>query len=156
MGVVLLPGNPHAAMPRRGRRSVGPGGGFSPPRFQRHPTRPRSSPPERTLPLPQHKREAAGNDPWPPLWLKSAKADFGDFYRDETSSCSMQVIFGDFGIARDLPAFKSTAVEFTPNKAGEFTWTCGMSMLCDELVVEQLEQLRVLYSERIRDGACVC
>ena len=59
-----------------------------------------------------------------------------DFYRDETSSCSEQVVFGDFGIARDLPAFKSTAVEFTPNKAGEFTWTCGMNMLRGKLVVE--------------------
>ena len=27
-----------------------------------------------------------------------------DFYRDETDSCSEQVIFGDFGIARNLPA----------------------------------------------------
>ena len=39
-----------------------------------------------------------------------------DFYRDETDSCSEQVIFGDFGIARDLPAFKTTSIEFTPDK----------------------------------------
>jgi plastocyanin domain-containing protein len=59
-----------------------------------------------------------------------------DFYRDETASCSEQVVFGDFGIARDLPAFRTTAVEFTPQKAGEFTWTCGMNMLRGKLVVE--------------------
>ena len=59
-----------------------------------------------------------------------------DFYRDETSSCSEQVIFGDFGIARDLPAFKTTPVEFTPRETGEFTWTCGMNMLRGKLVVE--------------------
>ncbi|CAN5509245.1 cupredoxin domain-containing protein [soil metagenome] len=59
-----------------------------------------------------------------------------DFYRDETASCSEQVVFGDFGIARDLPAFKTTPVEFTPDKAGEFTWTCGMRMLRGKLVVE--------------------
>ena len=59
-----------------------------------------------------------------------------DFYRDETNSCSEQVIIGDFGIARDLPAFKSTAVEFTPTKPGEFTWTCGMNMPRGKLVVE--------------------
>ncbi|HET7459816.1 MAG TPA: cupredoxin domain-containing protein [Longimicrobium sp.] len=59
-----------------------------------------------------------------------------DFYRDETGSCSEQVIFGDFGIARDLPAFKTTPVEFTPQKSGEFTWTCGMNMLRGKLVVE--------------------
>ena len=59
-----------------------------------------------------------------------------DFYRDETASCSEQVVFGDFGIARDLPAFKTTAVELTPQKPGEFTWTCGMNMLRGKLVVE--------------------
>ena len=57
------------------------------------------------------------------------------FYRDETSSCSEQVIIGDFGIARDLPAFKTTSVEFTPDKSGEYTFTCGMNMLRGKLIV---------------------
>ena len=59
-----------------------------------------------------------------------------DFYRDETASCSEQVIFGDFGIARDLPAFRTTPIEFTPTKAGEFTFTCGMNMMRGKLIVE--------------------
>ena len=59
-----------------------------------------------------------------------------NFYRDETSSCSEQVIFGDFGIARDLPAFKTTAIEFTPDKTGEFTFACGMNMLRGKLIVQ--------------------
>jgi plastocyanin domain-containing protein len=59
-----------------------------------------------------------------------------DFFRDETASCSETVVFGDFGIARDLPAHRTTAVEFTPDRAGEFTWTCGMNMLRGKLVVE--------------------
>ncbi len=59
-----------------------------------------------------------------------------DFYRDETASCSEQVVFGDFGIARDLPAFQTTTIEFTPDKAGEFTFTCGMNMMRGKLVVE--------------------
>lgn len=59
-----------------------------------------------------------------------------DFYRDETASCTDQVILGDFGIARDLPAYKTTAIEFTPDKAGEFSFTCGMNMLHGKLVVE--------------------
>ena len=58
-----------------------------------------------------------------------------DFYRDETASCSDQVIFGDFGIARDLPPYTTTAIEFTPDKTGEFTFTCGMNMLRGKLVV---------------------
>ena len=59
-----------------------------------------------------------------------------NFYRDETSSCSEQVIFGDFGIAKDLPAFKTTPIEFTPDKSGEFTFACGMNMLRGKLIVE--------------------
>lgn len=62
-----------------------------------------------------------------------------NFYRDETASCSEQVVFGDFGIARDLPSFKTTAIEFTPDKAGEFTFACGMNMMRGKLVVEGVE-----------------
>ena len=59
-----------------------------------------------------------------------------NFYRDETDSCSERVVFGDFRIARELPAFETTRVEFTPERAGEFTWTCGMNMMRGKLVVE--------------------
>ena len=59
-----------------------------------------------------------------------------NFYRDETSSCSEKVVFGDFGIAKDLPAFKTTPIEFTPEKTGEFTFACGMNMLRGKLIVE--------------------
>lgn len=59
-----------------------------------------------------------------------------DFYRDETASCSETVVFGDFGIARDLPAFKTTSIELTPERTGEYTFTCGMNMLRGKLVVE--------------------
>jgi plastocyanin domain-containing protein len=60
-----------------------------------------------------------------------------DFYRDETASCSEQVIFGDFRIARDLPPFKTTSIEFTPDREGEFTFTCGMNMMRGKLIVER-------------------
>jgi len=60
-----------------------------------------------------------------------------NFYRDETSSCSEQVVFGDFGIVKDLPAFKTTPIEFTPDKPGEFIFACGMNMLRGKLIVER-------------------
>ena len=60
------------------------------------------------------------------------------FYRDETASCSEQVVFGDFGIARDLPAFQTTPIEFTPDKTGEFTFACGMNMMRGKLIVEDV------------------
>lgn len=59
-----------------------------------------------------------------------------DFYRDETASCSDTVVFGDFGIARPLPAFRTTSVEFTPEREGEFTFTCGMNMMRGKLIVQ--------------------
>ena len=59
-----------------------------------------------------------------------------NFYRDETASCSEQVVFGNFGIARDLPAFKTTSIEFTPEKTGEFPFACGMNMMRGRIVVE--------------------
>jgi len=68
--------------------------------------------------------------------VKQGKPVRLDFYRDETASCSEQVIFGDFGIARDLPAFKTTQIQFTPETPGEFTFTCGMNMMRGKLIVD--------------------
>jgi plastocyanin domain-containing protein len=58
------------------------------------------------------------------------------FYRDETADCSERVVFEDFGIDAMLPAFQTTAIEFTPERAGEFRFRCGMNMLKGLLVVE--------------------
>ena len=58
-----------------------------------------------------------------------------NFYRDETADCSDTVVFGDFNIRRPLPAFATTAVEFTPQEAGEYTFACGMGMLKGKLIV---------------------
>ena len=60
-----------------------------------------------------------------------------EFDRQETSGCSDTVVFSDLGISRPLPTFKTTAVEFTPEKAGQFNFTCGMNMLRGELIVEE-------------------
>jgi len=60
-----------------------------------------------------------------------------EFDRQESASCSDTVVFGDFGISQPLPAFKTTPVEFTPEKAGTFEFTCGMNMLRGRLVVEE-------------------
>ncbi|SDY67547.1 cupredoxin domain-containing protein [Hymenobacter psychrophilus] len=58
------------------------------------------------------------------------------FYRDEENSCSEELLMPDFSIRRDLPAFKTTLVELLPEKAGTFTFTCGMGMLRGSLVVK--------------------
>ena len=58
-----------------------------------------------------------------------------DFYRDETADCSDTIVFGDFNIRKPLPAFKTTPVEFTPEKEGEYVFTCGMGMMRGKLIV---------------------
>lgn len=59
-----------------------------------------------------------------------------DFYREEASTCTEQVVFTDFHISRRLPAFETTTVAFTPEREGAFTFTCGMGMVRGQLVVE--------------------
>src|ERR1051325_2557242 len=50
------------------------------------------------------------------------------FDRPESTSCSDTVVLPDFGIAQPLPAYAKTAVEFTPDKPGEYNFSCGMNM----------------------------
>lgn len=57
------------------------------------------------------------------------------FHRKETSSCSEEVVLPDFKIRQQLPAFQKTVVEFTPDQAGEFEFSCGMGMLHGKIIV---------------------
>jgi plastocyanin domain-containing protein len=58
------------------------------------------------------------------------------FDRQETSSCSEEVVFPDFGIRKFLPAHQHTTVVVTPPKPGTYEFTCGMSMLHGRLIAE--------------------
>src|SRR5688500_16206372 len=58
------------------------------------------------------------------------------FDRQETSGCSEEVVFPDFGVRKYLPANEQTAVEITPPKAGTYEFTCGMSMLRGRLIAD--------------------
>ena len=58
------------------------------------------------------------------------------FDRQETSSCSEEVVFPDFGVRKFLPANEQTTVMVTPPAPGTYEFTCGMSMLHGRLVAE--------------------
>lgn len=58
------------------------------------------------------------------------------FDRQETSGCSEEVVIPEFGIRRYLPAHEKTVVEFTPDTAGRYEFTCGMGMLRGGIIVE--------------------
>lgn len=59
------------------------------------------------------------------------------FDRQESSGCSEEVVIPEFGVRRFLPAFKKTAVELTPERAGSYDFTCGMGMLRGKLIVDE-------------------
>ncbi len=58
------------------------------------------------------------------------------FYRDETAECSERVVFEHFGIDESLPAFQTTTIEFTPSRAGDYPFRCGMSILSGRVVAQ--------------------
>ena len=58
------------------------------------------------------------------------------FDRQETSSCSEEVVLPDFGVRKFLPTGKQTTIEVTPPAAGTYEFMCGMSMLRGTLVAE--------------------
>jgi plastocyanin domain-containing protein len=58
------------------------------------------------------------------------------FRREETAACSEMVVFRDFGKSARLPEGQTVAVEFLPERPGEFQFTCQMGMYRGKLIVE--------------------
>jgi RND family efflux transporter MFP subunit len=57
------------------------------------------------------------------------------FIRRTEQTCGTEVVFPDFKINKPLPLNKPVEVTITPEKAGEFKFTCDMDMLLGKLVV---------------------
>jgi len=58
------------------------------------------------------------------------------FDRREGGECTSRVVMPDFKVNAALPAFRTTAVEFTPVVAGEYRFACGMNMVSGMVRVE--------------------
>lgn len=58
------------------------------------------------------------------------------FDRQETSSCSEEIVFPDFGLRKFLPAHERTTITVTPPSPGTYEFSCGMSMLHGRLIAE--------------------
>jgi plastocyanin domain-containing protein len=56
------------------------------------------------------------------------------FVRQETAACSEEVLFPDFQRRAQLPEGELVPVDFTPEQAGEYEFTCGMGMLRGKVV----------------------
>ena len=57
------------------------------------------------------------------------------FLREETASCSEQVVFPDFGKSAMLPPGRRVTVELAACAAGTYEFTCSMGILRGSLVV---------------------
>ena len=58
------------------------------------------------------------------------------FIRKDTNPCAEKVIFNGIDLSADLPVGKPYELSFTPDKTGEFEFTCQMAMYRGKLVVE--------------------
>jgi plastocyanin domain-containing protein len=58
------------------------------------------------------------------------------FTRKVAATCATEVVLSEYNIRRPLPLNEPVTVEFTPNRAGEFTFSCGMGMLKGALIVK--------------------
>ncbi len=57
------------------------------------------------------------------------------FDRQESGDCTSRVVFPDFGVSADLPAFAETTVDLPSLDAGHFDFSCGMQMVHGEIDV---------------------
>ena len=58
------------------------------------------------------------------------------FTRTSDKTCATSVVFGSLNIKRDLPLNTAVTIEFTPEKAGEIAFACGVNMLRGTVVVQ--------------------
>ena len=59
------------------------------------------------------------------------------FDRQESGDCTSRVVFSDFGVSAELPAFAETTVELLPESAGEYGFSCAMNMIHGLIVVDE-------------------
>lgn len=58
-----------------------------------------------------------------------------NFLRKDPSSCLEEVVLGDFKVRKYLPFNEKVTVALTPQKAGEFVYSCGMNMFHGKILV---------------------
>ncbi len=59
-----------------------------------------------------------------------------NFIRKDPTACLEEVTLGDFKIRKYLPLNQKVVVELTPQKSGEFTYTCSMNMYHGKIIVK--------------------
>jgi plastocyanin domain-containing protein len=59
-----------------------------------------------------------------------------NFTRRESTPCGEEVVLPEFGKRAHLPEGRTIPIEVTPERPGEYEFTCGMNMYKGKLIVE--------------------
>lgn len=59
------------------------------------------------------------------------------FLRTDPTECLEDVVLSDFKIKKNLPLNEKIMIEITPQKAGEFPFSCGMGMFHGKIIVKE-------------------
>ena len=59
-----------------------------------------------------------------------------NFIRKDPNSCLEEVVLSDFKVRKYLPLNQKITVEITPQKSGEFSYSCGMNMFHGKIIVK--------------------
>ncbi|MEK7631634.1 MAG: cupredoxin domain-containing protein [Patescibacteria group bacterium] len=70
------------------------------------------------------------------ITLQAGKPVALTFDRQEDVECSRFVTIDGLKIRQDLPAHQKTTIRFTPEKVGEYSFTCDMGMYQGRLIVQ--------------------
>lgn len=60
-----------------------------------------------------------------------------NFIRKDPTECLEEVVLGDFKVRKHLPLNQKVTVELTPQKTGEFGYSCGMNMYHGKIIVRE-------------------
>lgn len=60
-----------------------------------------------------------------------------NFLRTDPTDCLSEVVLADFKIRKELPLNRKVSIEITPQKSGEFGYSCGMGMYHGKIIVRE-------------------
>lgn len=59
-----------------------------------------------------------------------------NFLRTDPTECLSEVVLADFKIKKQLPLNQKVSIEITPQKEGEYKFSCGMNMYHGKIIVK--------------------
>lgn len=58
-----------------------------------------------------------------------------NFRRIDPSNCLEEVVLSDFKVRKTLPLNQTVTISITPQKTGEYVYSCGMNMFHGKIIV---------------------